>query len=85
MALAFLCKKLQEENLEFGKYLRDGSFTSLSYLRAFIVDHGAREGSAKEARQVADWLMKIGTKFVWLIASPLFLYIYIFFYNYPLW
>ena len=86
MALAFLCKKLQEENLEFGKYLRDGSFTSLSYLRAFIVDHGAREGSAKEARQVADWLMKIGIEFVWLIASTFFSLFFFFFFfdNYPL-
>ncbi|GIC89290.1 tRNA lysidine(34) synthetase [Aspergillus udagawae] len=49
MALAFLCKQLQEQNLVDGLTVT-----------AFVVDHKAREESSQEARTVATWLRDIG-------------------------
>jgi tRNA(Ile)-lysidine synthase len=49
MALAFLCKQLQEQNL-----------VDQLAITAFVVDHKAREESSREARTVASWLSDIG-------------------------
>ncbi|KAH1995723.1 hypothetical protein KXV80_006573 [Aspergillus fumigatus] len=49
MALAFLCKQLQEQNLVDGLTVT-----------AFVVDHKAREESSREARTVATWLSDMG-------------------------
>lgn len=49
MALAFLCKQLQEQNLVDGLAVT-----------AFVVDHKARKESSREARTVAAWLSDIG-------------------------
>lgn len=49
MALAYLCAKLQKSK-------------QMSF-RAFIVDHGARDGSAKEAKSVFEALEKLGLRF----------------------
>ncbi|RHZ73941.1 hypothetical protein CDV55_104960 [Aspergillus turcosus] len=49
MALAILCKQLQEQNLVDGLAVT-----------AFVVDHKAREESSREARTVASWLSDIG-------------------------
>ncbi|EAW17612.1 tRNA lysidine(34) synthetase [Aspergillus fischeri NRRL 181] len=49
MALAFLCKQLQEQNLVDGLTVT-----------AFVVDHKAREESSREARNVATWLSDMG-------------------------
>ncbi|KAF7176647.1 hypothetical protein CNMCM7691_003299 [Aspergillus felis] len=49
MALAFLCRQLQEQNLVDGLTVT-----------AFVVDHKAREESSREARTVATWLSDIG-------------------------
>lgn len=51
MALALLCRRLQEE------YSAGLSF------RAFIVDHRARQNSSKEAEAVALNLRKLGLYF----------------------
>ena len=50
MALAFLCKQL-----EINQVLRGVTVT------AFVVDHKAREESSREARKVAGWLEELGT------------------------
>ncbi|KAF4238780.1 hypothetical protein CNMCM6805_006156 [Aspergillus fumigatiaffinis] len=49
MALAFLCKQLQDQNLVDGMTVT-----------AFVVDHKAREESSREARTVATWLSDMG-------------------------
>ncbi|KAF4279153.1 hypothetical protein CNMCM8057_007307 [Aspergillus fumigatus] len=59
MALAFLCKQLQEQNLVDGLTVT-----------AFVVDHKAREESSREARTVATWLSDMGKPDDDLVNSP---------------
>lgn len=49
MALAYLCRRMQIENLIDG----------LS-VTAFVVDHKARQESSREARMVIGWLRVMG-------------------------
>lgn len=49
MALAYLCRRMQIENL-----IDDLSVT------AFVVDHKARQESSREARMVIGWLRDMG-------------------------
>ena len=53
MALAYLCRSMKELDAQH----RD----SLSFqLRAYVVDHGARDGSTEEANLVKDRLRNLG-------------------------
>jgi tRNA(Ile)-lysidine synthase len=56
MALTYLCKQLEKSRLVDG----------LS-VKAFVVDHKAREESTKEARTVASWLEEMGTTFFFFL------------------
>ncbi|KAL2001220.1 hypothetical protein VTN02DRAFT_2093 [Thermoascus thermophilus] len=61
MALAFLCRQLEVQGrgpVEEGHDDEDadGDFT----IKAFVVDHKAREESSREARTVAGWLREMG-------------------------
>lgn len=59
MALAYLCKQLElKKKLLVDGDGDDGGFT----VKAFVVDHKAREESSGEARTVAGWLRDIGRK-----------------------
>lgn len=49
MALAYLCRQVEVNRLADG----------LS-IKAFVVDHRVREGSAREAETVATWLSDMG-------------------------
>ena len=49
MALAYLFSRLRDE----------GHMPGLQ-ATAFIVDHGIREDSTREARRVSDWLLEYG-------------------------
>lgn len=64
MALAALFSRIKKYNLDFPT--PNGSLRfPLGMLKAFIVDHQAREGSADEAKTVAHRLRKMGEQF-WL-------------------
>ena len=56
MALAYLCKQLEDSGLVDG----------LS-VTAFVVDHKAREESSREAGTVVSWLYRMGTTWVYYI------------------
>jgi hypothetical protein len=59
MALAALFSKIKRLNLEFPSHT--GSVRHpLGKVKAFIVDHQAREDSAEEARTVAHRLRRLG-------------------------
>lgn len=55
MALAFLFSELNRVKHDFEIPKLD--------LRAFIIDHGARAGSAEEAGQVSGWMDGLGISF----------------------
>lgn len=57
MALAQLCAMLQRNQLAFPEY---------QYIRAFVVDHKAREGSQLEVNMVKSRLLRLSK-----IPSPL--------------
>ncbi|KAK0708949.1 hypothetical protein B0T26DRAFT_742564 [Lasiosphaeria miniovina] len=56
MALAHLCATVQKEKAKIGGVMI--SDNPLSSFRAFVVDHGLREGSSQEARSVAGAIAK---------------------------
>lgn len=56
MALAYLCKQLELRKLVDDDAGGGDGFT----VRAFVVDHKAREESTREARAVAGWLAELG-------------------------
>lgn len=52
MALTFLCKQLEKSKL-----------VERLVVKAFVVDHKAREESTREAQTVARWLEEMGELF----------------------
>lgn len=64
MALAALFSKIKKLNLDFPSSTNYNTYP-LGILKAFIVDHQAREGSAEEAKTVAHQLGKMGGHY-WL-------------------
>lgn len=52
MALTYLCKQLEKSKLVEGLVVK-----------AFVVDHKAREESTREAQTVARWLEEMGELF----------------------
>jgi len=61
MALAALCSKLNQVDLnEFASDQYGFGRTQRLSFKAFILDHGARDGSDEEAFQVSRNLDKIG-------------------------
>jgi hypothetical protein len=62
MALAALFSKIKKSNLDFPSPLGSDTYP-LGVLKAFIVDHQAREGSAEEAKTVAHRLEKMGGQY----------------------
>ena len=58
MALAYLCKQLQQLQAKGNGKSHSTGDGDLS-VTAFVVDHKAREESSREARTVARWLEEI--------------------------